>query len=57
MEGIRFSETPEQARRNAYNNIQAKLRRCEILGEADYDVLREREAAAIEDLRNKLGVI
>ena len=57
MEGIRFRETPEQARRNAYNNIQAKLRRCEILGEADYEVLREREAAAIEDLRNKLGVI
>lgn len=57
MEGIRFRETPEQARRNAYNNVQAKLQRCEILSESDYDILREREDAAIEDLRSKLGVI
>ena len=57
MEGIRFRETPEQARHNAYNRVQAKLRSCEILSESDYDVLRERENEAIEDLRRKLGVM
>ena len=57
MEGIRFRETPEQARRSAYNRVQDKLRRCENLSPSDYDVLREREAATAEELCRKLGVI
>ena len=54
MEGIRFRETPEQARRNRQARIDAKLCRCEILSDADYEFLREREQAAIEDLAAKI---
>lgn len=54
MEGIRFIETPEQARRSQKARIDAKIRRCEILSDADYEFLREREQAAIDDLAAKL---
>lgn len=55
MEGIRFRETPEQARRNQQANIDAKIRRCEILSDSDYEFLREREQAAIDDLVAKIA--
>lgn len=57
MEGIRFSETPEQARARHYNNnIQWKLRTCQPLNDADYQLLREREQAAGEELAAKFMV-
>lgn len=55
MEGIRFRETPEQARRSHQACIDAKIRRCEILSDADYEFLRQREQAAIDDLVAKIA--
>lgn len=55
MEGLRFRETPEQARRNQQAHIDAKIRRCEILSDADYEFLREHEQAAIADLATKIA--
>lgn len=57
IEGIGFRETPEQARRSASRRVDEKLRSMEMLTDADYDVLRERETESIEELRRKLGVI
>lgn len=54
MEGLHLRETPEQARRDQQARIDAKIRRCEILSDADYAFLCEREQAAIDDLAAKL---
>lgn len=53
MESVRFRETPEQAKTRQYNNIQWKLRTCRPLNAADYELLRERERTAGEDLAAK----
>ena len=53
MEGIRFRETPEQARARHYNNIQWKLRTGRPLNEFDYSLLRERQQDACKDLSAK----
>lgn len=54
MEGIRFTETPEQSRRNQQALIDAKIRRCEPLSAADYEFLRDLEQTAVDDLAAKL---
>lgn len=55
MEGIHFRETPEQVRRNQRASVDAKIRRCEILSDSDYEFLLEREQAAIDDLAAKIA--
>ena len=53
MEGIRFRETPEQARRNRRTSIHAKMARCQILSAGDYDFLRDEANKAAEELAAK----
>lgn len=53
MEGIRFRETPEQARRSQQASIHAKLSKCEMLSAGDYDFLRREAATAAEELAAK----
>jgi hypothetical protein len=53
MEGIRFRETPEQARRNQRALINDKIARCQSLSAGDYDFLRREAAVAAEELAAK----
>lgn len=54
MEGVRFRETPEQAKARHYNNIKWKLNNGRPLNEFDYSLLRERQQVACDDLAAKI---